>query len=149
MMAKANEKLGAARREMDAGFYGEVASRAYYAVFHAISAALFSRGITYSSHAQVVGEFNRNFVKTGEFSADTTRKLQRLFEDRQTADYDIVISFDEANARQALDRPQILRLAGQLIFRIAPTIMPGARMWMACSGASYVNRKTSRRNIGQ
>lgn len=103
MMAKANEKLGAARREMDAGFHGEVASRAYYAVFHAISAALLSCDMTFSSHAQVVGEFNRNFVKTGEFPADTTRKLQRLFEDRQTADYDVITAVDESTARQDLE----------------------------------------------
>lgn len=103
MMAKSREKLDAARREMDAGFYGEVASRAYYAVFHAISAALFSRDLSFSSHAQVVGEFNRSFVKSGEFPPDTTRKLQRLFEDRQTADYDVIATVDELTARQDLN----------------------------------------------
>lgn len=103
MMAKSREKLDAARREMDAGFYGEVASRAYYAVFHAISAVLFSRDLSFSSHAQVVGEFNRSFVKSGEFPPDTTRKLQRLFEDRQTADYDVIATVDELTARQDLN----------------------------------------------
>lgn len=103
MIAKANEKLGAARREMDAGFHGEVASRAYYGVFHAISAALLFREMTFSSHAQVVGEFNRNFAKTGEFPADTTRKLQRFLEDRQTADYDVIAAVDESTARRDLE----------------------------------------------
>ena len=40
-------------------------SRAYYAAFHAVSAALLSRGETYSRHGQVLGAFNRAFVHTG------------------------------------------------------------------------------------
>ena len=88
MMAKANEKLAAANRELSGGFYGEAASRAYYAVFHALSAVLATQGLSFSSHSQTLGGFNKHFVKTEIFPIGTTRKLQRLFEDRQIADYD-------------------------------------------------------------
>jgi uncharacterized protein (UPF0332 family) len=108
MLAKAGEKLVAARRDFADGFYGEVSSRAYYAVFHAISAVLASRGMTFSSHAQVIGAFNKEFVKTAVFSADTTRKLQRLFEDRQISDYDCTGKIDEETAREDLDDAQAL-----------------------------------------
>lgn len=100
MMDKADEKLHAAQRELKEGFYGESASRAYYAVFHAVCAVLAQRGLSFSSHAQAIGVFNREFVKTGVFPADTARKIQRLFEDRQTADYDWNIHVDEATARE-------------------------------------------------
>lgn len=103
MLAKADEKLAAARRDLNDGFYGEVSSRAYYAVFHAISAVLASRGMTFSSHAQVIGAFNKEFVKTAVFSADTTRKLQRLFEDRQISDYDCAGKIDKETARADFD----------------------------------------------
>ena len=108
MLAKADEKLAAARRDFNDGFFGEVSSRAYYAAFHAISAALASRGLTFSSHAQVIGAFNKEFVKTAVFSADTTRKLQRLFEDRQISDYDCTGRIDEETARADLDDAQAL-----------------------------------------
>ena len=108
MLAKADEKLAAARRDFNDGFFGEVSSRAYYAVFHAISAVLASGGLTFSSHAQVIGAFNKEFVKTAVFSADTTRKLQRLFEDRQISDYDCIGKIDEETARADLDDAQTL-----------------------------------------
>jgi uncharacterized protein (UPF0332 family) len=98
MLEKADEKLQAAQRELMAGFHGESASRAYYAVFHAVCAVLAGRGLSFSSHSQAIGAFNRELVKTGIFPADTARKIQRLFEDRQTADYDWSIHVDEATA---------------------------------------------------
>ncbi len=57
IMAKANEKLAAANRELSGGFYGEAASRAYYAVFHALSAVLATQGLSFSSHSQPLGGF--------------------------------------------------------------------------------------------
>lgn len=108
MLAKADEKLAAARRDFKDGFFGEVSSRAYYAAFHAVSAVLASQGLTFSSHAQVIGAFNKEFVKTAIFSADTTRKLQRLFEDRQISDYDCTGKIDKETACADLDDAQTL-----------------------------------------
>ena len=88
MLAKANGKLAAARRELKSGTPDEAVSRAYYAAYHAISAVLASQGCAFSSHAQTLGGFNARFVRTGLFPKDTTRILHRLFENRQTADYD-------------------------------------------------------------
>ncbi len=99
-MEKAEEKLHAAQREFKEGFYGEAASRAYYAVFHAICAVLAERGLSFSSHSQAIGAFNREFIRPGVFPADTARKIQRLFEDRQTADYDWSIHVDEVTASE-------------------------------------------------
>ena len=94
MLAKSREKLGAAERELAGEHYGEAASRAYYAVFHALSAVLATKGLSYSSHSQTLGGFNKHFVKEGLFEKTTTRKLQRLFEDRQIADYDWIDTVD-------------------------------------------------------
>lgn len=95
IMAKAEEKLASAERELAAGFPGEASSRAYYAAFHAITAILATRGLSFSSHTQTIGAFNREFVKSGVFPAETTWRLQRLFEDRQTEDYDWSNAIDD------------------------------------------------------
>ena len=100
MLAKADEMLASARRAVEAGAFGDAASRAYYAVFHALSACLATRGLVFSSHSQTIGAFNRDFVKTGDFEPGTSRKLQRLFEDRQIADYDWKRHVDETTARE-------------------------------------------------
>lgn len=100
MMSKAYEKLAVAKENQRSGFGGDASSRAYYAVFHAISAVLAERGLSFSSHVQTLGAFNRELVKTGVFPTDTFRKLQRLFEDRQLADYDWSRKLDEKTVVQ-------------------------------------------------
>jgi uncharacterized protein (UPF0332 family) len=51
---------------------------------------IFPATIPYSSHAQLIGRFNRDFVTTGSFPQDFTRIPARLFEVRQTGDHDVV-----------------------------------------------------------
>ena len=72
MLAQSEEKLRAARLLLDGGAWGDTSSRAYYAAFHAVSAVLLSRGETYSSHAQVLGRFNKEFVHSGVFPREFT-----------------------------------------------------------------------------
>ena len=98
MLKKANEKLAVATKDLEAGFFGDAASRAYYAAFHAVTAVLAERNLAFSSHAKTLGAFNREFVKTKIFPPDTFRKLQRLFEDRHTGDYDWSRSIDQKTA---------------------------------------------------
>ena len=108
ILAKANEQLNVARNALENGFYSEVSSRGYYAAFHAITAVLASNGLSFSSHAQTIGAFNREFVKTNLFARGFSRKLQRLFENRQTADYDWSGTVDEATAREDLDDAELI-----------------------------------------
>lgn len=98
MMQKAASKLKTARIDFENGQYDDSVSRAYYAVFHAISAALLQKGLTYSSHSQVIGAFNREFVKQGIFPKEITAIIQGLFADRQTGDYDLGDIIDEETA---------------------------------------------------
>ena len=100
MLALAEEKLRAARLLLDGAAWGDASSRAYYAAFHAVSAALLSRDETYSSHAQVLGAFNKTFVHAGHFPREFTTLLTRLFENRQSGDYDVIPAVTEVEARQ-------------------------------------------------
>ena len=102
MLGKAEAKLAAAAKDLQDGFYDEAASRAYYATFHAVSAVLAQRGLTFSSHAQVLGAFNRELVKPGLFPPDAFRRIQRLFEDRQIGDYEWNRTVDQETAEQDL-----------------------------------------------
>jgi uncharacterized protein (UPF0332 family) len=109
VLAQAEEKLRVARLLLDGHAWGDASSRAYYAAFHAVSALLLSRGETYSSHAQVIGRFNKEFVHSGLFPAEFTTVLTRLYEDRQSGDYDFVAGVSEAEARQdVLDAQRIV-----------------------------------------
>ena len=108
MINKAKEKLNVAKREYDMKYYNEVSSRAYYAVFHSISAILAEKGLTFKSHSQTIGAFNRDFVKTKIFPSNTFRKIQRLFDNRQMSDYDWNSSFDEEEAGTDINDAELI-----------------------------------------
>jgi hypothetical protein len=103
MLAKADLKLQAARSAMAQGFDDDAVSRAYYAAYHAISAALLVKGFTFSSHSQTIGAFNREFVKTGVFPVGFTRIVQRLYDERQAGDCDIDSHIDAGTASRDID----------------------------------------------
>jgi len=87
-LKKASEKLVTAQIDINNARYDDSVSRAYYGVFHAISAVLLTKGLHYSSHSQLIGNFNKEFVKTGIFTSGYTKILYQLFEGRQRGDYD-------------------------------------------------------------
>jgi uncharacterized protein (UPF0332 family) len=103
LLAAANAKLKAAELLLKEGLAGDAASRAYYAVFHAISAVHLANGNTFSSHAQLIGRFNKDFVRTGLFAPEFTRIVTRLFQDRQLGDYDATTAIPDTQARQDID----------------------------------------------
>ena len=116
MLRMAGEKLTIARRLLEAGFFGDAASRAYYAAFYAVSAALAERGMTYSSHKQTLGAFNGEFVKAAIFPPDSFRKLQRLFDDRQTGDYDWETQLERKDAERDLaDAESLVNACGDYL----------------------------------
>jgi uncharacterized protein (UPF0332 family) len=116
LLALADEKLRAAGLLSAGGAWGDASSRAYYAAFHAVSAALLSRGETYSRHGQVLGAFNRGFVHTGLFPREFTALLTRLFENRQSGDYGVLPGVTEVEARQDVaDAQQIVEAMRRLL----------------------------------
>lgn len=100
LMAKAEQKLASARYSLGGGFCDDAASRAYYAVFHAVSAVLVSEGRTFSSHSQTLGAFNKEFIMTGRIGGIRFKNIQRLFNDRQNGDYDAVTGVNEETAKE-------------------------------------------------
>ena len=108
MLRKAEEKLQAADLAFQHGLFGEVSSRAYYAVYHAVCAVLAAHGLSFASHGQTLGAFNRDFVRTGRFRADAGRRLNRLFENRQVADYDWSVEIEQEDARADLQDARAL-----------------------------------------
>jgi uncharacterized protein (UPF0332 family) len=84
---RSREELAAARLLADGGFVDQAISRAYYAAFHAATAALQALGETRSKHAGVVAAFERLVVRAGGIDPGAGRVLRSLFRQRQEADY--------------------------------------------------------------
>lgn len=50
---------------------------------------MFDEGLSVSTHAGVIGEYGRLFAKTGRLDRRFHRLLNRSFQARQSADYDL------------------------------------------------------------
>jgi uncharacterized protein (UPF0332 family) len=82
----AREELGAARDFVASGKRRLAVPRAYYAMFHAMRAALHAVNVEPATHAGTLHLFNVHYVKTGKFEADTSRHASQLQRQRELAD---------------------------------------------------------------
>jgi uncharacterized protein (UPF0332 family) len=111
LLAAADTKLRAAELLLTEGLPDDAASRAYYAAFHAVSALHLADGNAFSSHAQLIGRFNKDFVRTRRMPTAFARILTRLFQDRQLGDDGAPASISPAQARQDIDDARQLIVA--------------------------------------
>lgn len=93
----AREDLDAAKINLKEGYLRTANNRAYYAIFHAISACLALEFKAYKQHSQVIGNFNKDFVHTGVFPKEISRRISRAQEVRHASDYDdfYVVSIED------------------------------------------------------
>ena len=87
LMQRARRSLRSARNLLDDGDHDFAMSRAYYAMFHAATAALLSLEVKRSKHSGVIAAFGQRLVKTGKFTTEHQRVLQDAFTDRSAGDY--------------------------------------------------------------
>lgn len=98
MILKSEEKLRMSKLLLDNKGYDDSVSRSYYAIFHLLSAVLFTKDLSFSSHKEVIGAFNKYFIKTHIFPDYFSKKIEQLFRLRQTGDYDVKKNIDEKTA---------------------------------------------------
>ena len=108
VLKNAFEKLETARILYKNARYDDAVSRAYYAAFHAMTAALLSRDLSYSSHGQVIGAFNREFIKTGVFPKKFSSIIQALFDDRQIGDYGILVKISKRTTLEHIKKAEMM-----------------------------------------
>jgi len=92
MIEKSERSLKAAQDHLADGDFDFASSKAYYAVFHLMQAALLTKGKTFSKHAGVISGFSEQFIKTGVFPVHFGGAIQRLRKDRELGDYSYQIS---------------------------------------------------------
>ena len=87
LLVKARRSFEAAETLLEEGHVDFATSRAYYGCFYTAEALLFSKGLNYSRHSQVVAQYGRHFAKTEELDPRYHRLLIEAFGLRQAADY--------------------------------------------------------------
>ena len=88
-LERARDALETARDNMTHGHWRGAVNRAYYAVFHAVSAALLWLDIERARHAGVQAGFGEFLIKSGIIEAEFGRIYNRVRQLREMQDYDL------------------------------------------------------------
>lgn len=83
----AKQDLESARLLFDNSDYRGANNRAYYAIFHVISAIHALDEKAYKKHKDAIANFNKDYVKTGIFSRELGKKISVAEEIRHASDY--------------------------------------------------------------
>ena len=99
----ADEALGDAQYSLDGGRLRSAAGRAYYAMFHAASAAVArTDSRPPRTHGGVANQFGLHYVTTGLFDAALAERLMETYELRRQRDYQLDVSFAQADVVAAV-----------------------------------------------
>lgn len=91
------------------GEYRGANNRAYYAVYHAISAVHALDGKSYKRHKDTLADFNKNYMKTEIFPKAFGRRIARAEEIRHASDYDdFYIATKEQAEEQILTAKELI-----------------------------------------
>lgn len=82
--------------------HGAAVSRAYYAMFHAATAAFLHNGVERHSHQGIISAFGQTFAKAGIIDARFHRYLKESFDLRQETDYQPMVRLTEERGREVL-----------------------------------------------
>lgn len=87
-------------------------NRAYYGIYHAISAVHALDGNAYKRHKDALANFNKNYVKPEIFPRKLGKKIVESEEIRHASDYDdFYIASKEESERQILAADEFIILA--------------------------------------
>ena len=103
LIDKAQRYIRSAELLIKDGDNESAVSRIYYAMFYCAEAALLTKKMSFSSHRGVLSAFGEHFVKTGIFSKEMGRNLNRAFEKRQLSDYEYTFTFEEEEVNELLE----------------------------------------------
>ncbi len=130
-LQRAKEDLEAANVLVRSNSYLAANNRIYYAVFHAVLAVQSDDNLTTKKHGQIIGEFNKNYVKTNKFSRDIGRKIKDLQNTRHSSDYDDFYIADKNETKQNL------KSAKEIVGEIEKFIEKNYKVKLDGYGAGY------------
>lgn len=117
-LSKASQTLEEAEAVSKMSFWSLTANRLYYAAYYACVALLIHNQLEANTHNGVIRMIGLHFVKHGILESADSRLLGRLFNMRQTGDYDDFFDWTEHDVlplipevRQFIDK--VKRLIGQ------------------------------------
>jgi len=85
---------------IEKGFYVTAVNRMYYAMFYAVSALALLYKFETSKHLQLIGWFNKTFIKENKIELRHGESLRKIYEKRQKGDYEPFVEFSKNEVEQ-------------------------------------------------
>ncbi|HAZ03461.1 MAG: hypothetical protein A2W90_16530 [Bacteroidetes bacterium GWF2_42_66] len=80
---------------IETGLLNVAVNRIYYGIFYSLNALALKYEFQSSKHLQLIGWFNKTFIKTGQIDIKYGRILRDAFKNRSDGDYVPFISFQK------------------------------------------------------
>lgn len=100
---KAESALKEAEGNLQMAFWTVVANRLYYACYYAVSALLIKNSLTAQTHGGVIRLFGLHFITTGLIEKKYSKLYGKLFELRQTGDYDDIYLLEKKDVDSLIE----------------------------------------------
>lgn len=104
----AKEDLKSAKVLSGIGDYRGANNRAYYAIYHAISAVHALKGKAYKKHKDAVSNFNKDYVKTEIFAKKYGRQISHAEVIRHASDYNDFYIASKSETMQLINNAEEL-----------------------------------------
>jgi uncharacterized protein (UPF0332 family) len=98
-LQKGMETLEEAKGIATLGYWNAVANRLYYACYYFTSALLIKNKYAAQTHRGIIHLLGMHFLKEGILSKDSGKFYSKLFELRQTGDYDDLFNLSESDVK--------------------------------------------------
>jgi uncharacterized protein (UPF0332 family) len=85
---RARESIDEAKIAIDSNKLFNAENRIYYSIYYIVSALSIKNNFTTSKHSQLLGWFNKNFIKTKVINPELGKTYYTAFEKRQKGDYE-------------------------------------------------------------
>ena len=94
-ISRSRETLIEAETMIKNGYWNASVNRIYYSCFYAVSGLMLRNGIESNSHKGIRKMFGLHFVQTGLVPIEYGRFFSKLYDRRQSGDYDDFVLYDE------------------------------------------------------
>lgn len=78
-------------------------NRIYYGIFYTLLALALRFDFETSKHLQLIGWFNKEFIRSGKIEKEFGRILRKAYENRTSGDYDAFIEFEQDDVVQLFE----------------------------------------------
>ncbi len=100
---QAYETIAEVEFQIDNNYLNTAVTRIYYGMFYVLLALALKNSFKTSKHQQLIGWFNKEFVKSGKVDTRLGSIIHKAYEDRTDSDYGIFIEFEKEEVQNKLE----------------------------------------------